>query len=84
MKLAQITEIGANVLEIPYIDENVSMIVILPDEGTDFQQVETNLEKFDFQQIIKVLNEVHTIFVICRRLSAISQICKKLDLESIL
>ncbi|XP_004432223.1 PREDICTED: serpin B9 [Ceratotherium simum simum] len=47
-QLAYIEEVQAQVLELPYMDEELSMVILLPDDSVDLNSVEKNLtfEKF--------------------------------------
>ncbi|XP_029421021.1 serpin B9 [Nannospalax galili] len=41
--IASVSELQAQVLELPYADEELSMVVLLPDDGVDLSTVEDNL-----------------------------------------
>uniref|UniRef100_A0A673SX17 Serpin family B member 6 n=1 Tax=Suricata suricatta TaxID=37032 RepID=A0A673SX17_SURSU len=47
-KLAHIEEVKAQVLEVPYVGEELSMVIVLPDDNVDLSSVEKHLtyEKF--------------------------------------
>ncbi|XP_027702651.1 serpin B6-like [Vombatus ursinus] len=47
-KMTYIKEVSTKILELPYVDEELSMVVMLPDENIDLKKVEAELtyEKF--------------------------------------
>ena len=49
--ITKVAEIGANVLELPYENEQLAMIVVLPNLDTDIRQVQAKLLHFEASKI---------------------------------
>ena len=56
--VTKVDEIGANVLELPYENEQLAMIVVLPKLDTDVRQVQAKLAQFDVSKINEKLEQV--------------------------
>ena len=56
--VTKVDEIGANVLELPYENEQLAMIVVLPNLDTDVRQVQAKLAQFDVSKINEKLEQV--------------------------
>jgi serpin B len=57
-KMADIPELDSTVLKLPYQNEHISMIVILPSENTDIHQVEMKLKDFEAKSVVKKLDSI--------------------------
>ena len=49
--VTKVDEIGANVLELPYENEQLAMIVVLPNPDSDVRDVQAKLHNFDVSKI---------------------------------
>ena len=56
--VTRVDEIGANVLELPYENEQLAMILILPNPDSDVRQVQSKLDQFDVSKINEKLEQV--------------------------
>ncbi len=56
LKTCHVKELDANVLELPYQNEQISMVVILPSKTSDVQQVERKLKKIEATSLIDKLD----------------------------
>ena len=56
--VTKVDEIGANVLELPYENEQLAMIVVLPNPDSDVREVQAKLHKFDVSKINDKLEQV--------------------------
>ena len=66
LKVTNIQELESDVLELPYRNEQISMIVVLPNNQADILQVEKKLQNYKPTQLVKKLNatnpsKVHVI-----------------------
>jgi len=59
-KTIAVNEINARVLQLPYVNDKISMIIILPDLGSTLRQVETKLKDFDATSLLKKLNSTES------------------------
>ncbi len=58
LTLVRIDELEADVLELPYKNEQLSMVVVVPTENSDVRKLETNLNDFDIGKINDRLDQV--------------------------
>jgi len=56
LKTCRVQELDANLLELPYQNEQISMVVILPSKASDVQQVERKLMKIEATSLIDKLD----------------------------
>ncbi len=54
-------ELDASILELPYKDSNISMLIILPNKRTGLAQVESKLSSVDLSQISKKLRNTEVV-----------------------
>ena len=60
LKIEYFPELESLVLDMPYENDTISMIVILPDKTTDIYQVEKKLQKFETKFLFEKLQSTHT------------------------
>ncbi len=58
-KMEYFPELESNVLDIPYENETMSMIIILPDKTTDVVQVQKKLQNFETEVLFERLKSTH-------------------------
>ena len=58
LTLVRIDELEADVLELPYKNEQLSMVVVVPTENSDVRKLEANLNDFDIGKINDRLDQV--------------------------
>ena len=58
LTLVRMDELESDVLELPYENEQLSMIVVLPNEESDVRKVEANLQNFNIEKINERLDQV--------------------------
>ncbi len=58
LTLVRIDELEADVLELPYKNEQVSMVVVVPTEDSNVKKLEANLNDFDIGKINDRLDQV--------------------------
>jgi serine protease inhibitor len=58
LTLVRIDELEADVLELPYENEQLSMVVVVPTENSDVRKLEANLNDFDIGKINDRLDQV--------------------------
>ncbi len=51
LTLVRIDELEADVLELPYENEQLSMVVVVPTENSNVRKLEANLNDFDIGKI---------------------------------
>ena len=56
--VTKVDEIGANVLKLPYENEQLAMIVVLPNPDSNVREVQAKLHKFDVSKINDKLEQV--------------------------
>ncbi len=59
-KMVDIPELDSALLKLPYQNEHISMIVILPSENIDIHQVEMKLKDFEAMSLVKKLDTIAT------------------------
>ena len=52
-KMIRVNEIEAEVIQLPYVNDKISMVIILPDKKSTVRQVETKLEDFDSTSLLE-------------------------------
>ena len=55
---AHVDEIDADVVELPYENDALSMIVVVPSNVSDVKNLADKLESFDFSKINEKLDQV--------------------------
>jgi serine protease inhibitor len=58
LTLVRIDELEADVLELPYKNEQISMVVVVPTEDSNVRKLEANLNDFDIGKINDRLDQV--------------------------
>ena len=58
LTLVRIDELEADVLELPYKNEQLSMVVVVPTEDSNVKKLEANLNDFDIGKINDRLDQV--------------------------
>jgi serine protease inhibitor len=58
LTLVRIDELEADVLELPYKNEQLSMVVVVPTEDSNVRKLEANLNDFDIGKINDRLDQV--------------------------
>jgi len=59
LKVTFIPELESDVLELPYQNEEISMIIVLPSNNTDVFKVEKNLRNFDARFLVRNLDLIN-------------------------
>ena len=47
VRFAEISELNSDLLELPYANENITMVILLPKEGYSITEVENKMKRFD-------------------------------------
>ena len=64
LTLVRMEELEADVLELPYENEQLSMIVVVPTEDSDVRKLEANMENFHIGKINDRLDQVTELFLL--------------------
>ncbi|XP_050443090.1 uncharacterized protein LOC126847092 [Adelges cooleyi] len=87
IKYGEISDIGAQVVELPFKDENFTMVLLLPDENTNLLQLIKDLQH---NPLVKISNSLHkrTVNLYLPRFtinyySKLSSILKKMGLSTL-
>jgi serine protease inhibitor len=60
LKVTFIPELESDVLELPYQNEEISMIIVLPSNNSDVFKVEKNLRNFDARFLVRNLDLINS------------------------
>jgi serpin B len=60
LKTCHVKELDSNVLELPYQNEQISMVVILPSKSADVLQVEKKLQNLEATKLVGQLDSIDT------------------------
>ena len=61
LKIQYFPELESDVLDMPYENDTMSMIIILPDKTTDVHQVEKKLQNFETKLLFEKLQATHRL-----------------------